>query len=80
MQDAPYRATVLDPIGKFNSYLPEVRNAIQKREKKVRRQFLLHLLSKSELMMGRLFDGSSYWITTLLERKPVNWVRKIQIP
>ncbi|GAA5873536.1 hypothetical protein JCM16303_001157 [Sporobolomyces ruberrimus] len=33
--DAPYRATVLEPIGKFNSYLPEVRNAIAKREKKL---------------------------------------------
>ncbi|GAA6062295.1 hypothetical protein JCM10212_004383 [Sporobolomyces blumeae] len=33
--DAPYRATVLEPIGKFNSYLPEVRNAINKREKKL---------------------------------------------
>ncbi|GAA5835360.1 hypothetical protein JCM5353_001754 [Sporobolomyces roseus] len=33
--DAPYRATVLEPIGKFNSYLPEVRNAITKREKKL---------------------------------------------
>ncbi|GAA5863405.1 hypothetical protein JCM1840_007515 [Sporobolomyces johnsonii] len=33
--DAPYRATVLDPIGKFCSYLPEVRNAISKREKKL---------------------------------------------
>lgn len=26
---------MLEPIGKFNSYLPEVRNAITKREKKV---------------------------------------------
>lgn len=38
MQDAPYRATVLEPIGKFAAHLPEVNNAISKRQKKVRRR------------------------------------------
>ncbi|BGP13254.1 hypothetical protein JCM10213_004976 [Rhodosporidiobolus nylandii] len=33
--DAPYRATVLDPIGKFCAHLPEVGNAISKRQKKL---------------------------------------------
>ncbi|EGU12578.1 Hob3p [Rhodotorula toruloides ATCC 204091] len=33
--DAPYRATVLEPIGKFCAHLPEVANAISKREKKL---------------------------------------------
>ncbi|GAA5887276.1 hypothetical protein JCM3774_000619, partial [Rhodotorula dairenensis] len=32
--DAPYRATVLEPIGKFAAHLPEVNNAISKRQKK----------------------------------------------
>ena len=36
LQDAPYRATVLEPIGKFAAHLPEVNNAISKRQKKVR--------------------------------------------
>ncbi|GAA6000827.1 hypothetical protein JCM10207_004678 [Rhodosporidiobolus poonsookiae] len=33
--DAPYRATVLDPIGKMCAHLPEVGNAISKRQKKL---------------------------------------------
>lgn len=33
--DAPYRATVLEPIGKFAAHLPEVNNAISKRQKKL---------------------------------------------
>lgn len=33
--DAPYRATVLEPIGRLCSYLPEVNNAISKRNKKL---------------------------------------------
>ncbi|KAL8283125.1 hypothetical protein RQP46_005903 [Phenoliferia psychrophenolica] len=33
--DAPYRATVLDPVGKLCSYWPEVNNAISKRNKKL---------------------------------------------
>lgn len=36
-QDAPYRATVLGPIGKLTSYWPEINAAITKRQKKVRR-------------------------------------------
>lgn len=34
-QDAPYRATVLDPVGKLCSYWPEINAAIAKRQKKV---------------------------------------------
>ncbi|KAM0755505.1 BAR-domain-containing protein [Meredithblackwellia eburnea MCA 4105] len=33
--DAPYRATVLDPVGKLCSYWPEVNNNISKRNKKL---------------------------------------------
>ncbi|KEI37495.1 uncharacterized protein L969DRAFT_89445 [Mixia osmundae IAM 14324] len=33
--DQPYRATVLEPIGKLCSYFPEVNNTIQKRNKKL---------------------------------------------
>jgi len=38
-QDAPYRATVLEPVGKLCSYFPEINNAISKRNKKVRLRF-----------------------------------------
>jgi len=34
-QDAPFRSTVLDPIGRLVSYFPEVKTAIAKREKKL---------------------------------------------
>jgi bridging integrator 3 len=34
IKDAPYRATVLEPIGKLCSYNSEVNNAISKRNKK----------------------------------------------
>lgn len=34
--DAPYRATVLEPIGKLCSYFPEINKNIEKRNKKVR--------------------------------------------
>ncbi|KAH8929523.1 BAR-domain-containing protein [Atractiella rhizophila] len=33
--DAPYRQTVLEPIGKLCSYFPEINNSIQKRNKKL---------------------------------------------
>lgn len=33
--DAPYRATVLEPVGKMCSYWPEINKAIEKRNKKV---------------------------------------------
>lgn len=33
--DAPYRATVLEPIGKMCSYFPEINKTIEKRNKKV---------------------------------------------
>jgi hypothetical protein len=33
--DAPFRATVLEPIGKMCSYWPEINKAIEKRNKKV---------------------------------------------
>jgi len=33
--DAPFRSTVLDPIGRLVSYFPEVKTAIAKREKKL---------------------------------------------
>lgn len=32
--DAPYRATVLEPIGKLNSYYPQINAAIDKRNHK----------------------------------------------
>ena len=35
MQDVPYRATVLEPVGKFASYFPTVNSAIDKRNNKV---------------------------------------------
>lgn len=34
--DAPYRATVLEPIGKLASFFPEINRNIEKRNKKVR--------------------------------------------
>lgn len=34
--DAPYRATVLEPVGKLCSYFPEINKNIEKRNKKVR--------------------------------------------
>lgn len=33
--DAPYRATVLEPVGKLNSYYPIINASIEKRNKKV---------------------------------------------
>lgn len=33
--DAPYRATVLEPIGKLASYFPEVNKVVEKRQKKL---------------------------------------------
>lgn len=33
--DAPYRATVLEPVGKLASYFPEIGKTIEKRNKKV---------------------------------------------
>ena len=33
--DAPYRATVLEPIGKLNSYYPTINASIDKRNKKM---------------------------------------------
>jgi amphiphysin len=35
VQDAPFRATVLEPIGKMCSYFPEVSKSIEKRNKKL---------------------------------------------
>lgn len=35
--DPPFRATVLEPIGKLTSYFPEINKNIEKRNKKVRR-------------------------------------------
>lgn len=35
-QDAPYRTTVLEPVGKLCSYFPEINNSLGKRHKKVR--------------------------------------------
>ena len=34
-QDAPYRTTILDPVGKMNAYFPIVNEHISKRNKKV---------------------------------------------
>lgn len=33
--DAPFRATVLEPVGKLCSYYPAINDAIAKRNKKV---------------------------------------------
>lgn len=35
-QDAPFRATVLEPVGKLCSYFPTVNEGIAKRNKKVK--------------------------------------------
>jgi hypothetical protein len=35
LQDAPYRTTILDPLGKMNSYFPTINEHISKRNKKV---------------------------------------------
>lgn len=35
--DAPFRATVLEPVGKLCSYYPAINDAIAKRNKKVNR-------------------------------------------
>jgi hypothetical protein len=34
-QDAPYRTTILDPLGKMNLYFPTINEHISKRNKKV---------------------------------------------
>lgn len=44
IQDVPYRATVLEPVGKFASYFPTVNSAIDKRNHKVSYCFLLESL------------------------------------
>jgi hypothetical protein len=36
-QDAPYRTTILDPLGKMNLYFPTINEHISKRNKKVSR-------------------------------------------
>ncbi|CAH7674588.1 hypothetical protein PPACK8108_LOCUS14929, partial [Phakopsora pachyrhizi] len=33
--DTPYRTTVLEPVGRFCSYFPEINNTLQKRHKKL---------------------------------------------
>jgi len=38
--DVPYRATVLDPVGKLCSYFPEINKIIDKRGRKVRCCFI----------------------------------------
>lgn len=35
LQDAPYRATIMEPLGKMNAYFPVVNEHIAKRNKKV---------------------------------------------
>jgi hypothetical protein len=34
-QEAPYRSTILDPLGKMNLYFPTINEHISKRNKKV---------------------------------------------
>lgn len=46
--DAPYRATVLEPIGKLCSYFPEINKNIEKRNKKVRSGLEWHSISHRE--------------------------------
>ena len=41
--DVPYRATVLDPVGKLCSYFPEINKIIDKRGRKVRCLSLIHI-------------------------------------
>lgn len=36
MQEAPYRTTVMEPLGKMNAIFPVVNEQINKRNKKVR--------------------------------------------
>ena len=38
--DQPFRTTVLDPVGKLNSYYANINSAIDKRNHKVRSKFL----------------------------------------
>ena len=35
-QDAPYRTTIMEPIGKMNAYFPIINEQISKRNKKAR--------------------------------------------
>lgn len=35
-QDAPYRTTIMEPLGKMNAYFPVINEQISKRSKKVR--------------------------------------------
>jgi hypothetical protein len=56
--DAPFRATVLEPVGKLCSYYPAINDAIAKRNKKVnrlKRIFCYHI--KLILPPGLLIDA-----------------------
>lgn len=53
--DAPFRATVLEPVGKLCSYYPAINDAIAKRNKKVnrlKRIFCYHI----KLILQRFFN------------------------
>ena len=57
-QDAPFRATVLEPVGKLCSYFPTVNEGIAKRNKKVSldfrgRDWSLTFLCRCSTMMLR---------------------------
>lgn len=52
-QDAPYRATVMEPLGKMNAYFPVINEHIAKRNKKV----LLSRLCRDGIAL--LTDGRS---------------------
>lgn len=54
--DTPYRTTVLDPVSKLCSYLPEVNNLIQKRSKKARVLLLSCALEPDERGLDQLLD------------------------
>jgi hypothetical protein len=49
-QDAPFRATVLEPVGKLCSYFPTVNEGIAKRNKKVSRGALPYLSDTDHLV------------------------------
>lgn len=51
--DAPYRATVLEPIGKLCSYFPEVNKNIEKRNKKVSGELALEEITLLQEMGGK---------------------------
>ena len=67
--DAPFRATVLEPVGKLCSYYPTINEAIAKRNKKVSRHQHLTLVPGCLT----LYEYSSCSTTMPLDQKYGNW-------